>query len=288
MYVSGKSDYGCIHLRPSVNSNGRMGERMSEMRGLHQYALDSFFESERKRIEDFLEDKWIPLFLKNFLATSGLMSDLRTVEYVGEDDKELLQTTLVEYLEDKSEAAKLTDEIAASLSKSRSQESGNIKSILARYVEDDQMEAANVHVATILKSADPAYLMIEWVNAAQHEINLQRREMLQPLEEAQRLVNAELAQAYADILRANGVVTARLEAAAKVKESQDKFMDVLGARKYADQLKIKLAGISDTVGKALMAAKDYADEDVAEGDEELSDADAMSRVLIKKLQSIGK
>lgn len=148
--------------------SAEVGDRIAEMQGLHQVALKRYFESERKRVETFLQEKWVPRFLENFLSTSELMEDL-------------------------------------------------------------------IHLES---ESDRLPLIIEWVSDAQAAIELKRKEVLQPLNEAEMTVTLRITQEYTQLLKANGVVTARIEAAAKKAEVQNKLLDAFGLKKPADLLSL--------------------------------------------------
>ena len=256
----------CATMGPAPPQlSAELGNRMAEMQGLHQLALESFFESERNRVEEFLEREWIPLFLRNFMGTSGLMNDLARGGQVTEQDRENLRVAVAQYLTDPSEAGELADRIVAAVTGTRSQEASTVRGVLADFVEDDLLAAATSHVSSLLGTADPAFLLIEWVTDAQEQINLQRQQMLAPLNEAQRAASAELAAAYADILKANGVITARLEAAAKRTEAQNQLLESFGLRDVADEMRVRLASISEAVGAAVSAAGAVAQEGEASG-----------------------
>ena len=245
----------CATMGPAPpRLSAELGDRMAEMQGLHQLALESFFDSERKLIEEFLEREWIPLFLKNFMGTSDLMNDLATGGLITEQDRANLHAAVQEYLIDPAEADDLTDRIVSAVSGSRTQEATTVRGILADFVEDDRLEAATSHVSSLLRTADPALLLIEWVTDAQEQINLQRQQMLAPLDEAERVASADLAAAYADMLKANGVITARLEAAAKKTEAQDQLLATFGVKDVANDMRMRLANISQAVGAAVSAA----------------------------------
>lgn len=160
---------GCATMGPApAKLSAEVGDRISEMQGLHQLALKRYFESERKRVETFLQEEWVPLFLKNFLSTSELMEDLMHLE----------------------------------------------------------------------SASDRLPLLIEWVSDAQVAIERKRKEVLQPLNEAEMAVTLRIAQEYTQLLKANGVVTARIEAAAKKAEVQNKLLDAFGLKKPADLLSL--------------------------------------------------
>ena len=265
--------------------SAEVGDRISEMQGLHQLALKRYFESERKRIETFLQEKWIPLLLKNALGESRLMKNLEERAFVSKAEQNALEIALKSYLINVGESGKATREIVDSVSGFRRQESENVETILRKYIKDDKLEIATQHVYSLLQTADPAYDLIEWVTGAQVVIERQRKEMLQPLDEVERTIAAELAQAYADMLKANGVVTARLEAAAKVKATQDGLLSALGTKQYADTLRQRLADLSSTVGKAIETAEGILNLPADEKASPSEVTNKASAALVEELQS---
>lgn len=266
--------------------SAEVGDRISEMQGVHQLALKRYFESERKRIETFLHEKWIPLFLKNALGQSRLMKNLEESAFVSKGDRNALEIALKSYLTDVGESGKATQEIVDSVSGFRRQESENVEAILRKYVENDNLEIATQHVYSLLQTADPAYHLIEWVTGAQVAIERRKKDMLQPLDEAERTIAAELAQAYADVLKANGVVTARLEAAAEVTTTQDSLLKALGAKQYADTLRQRLAALSSTVGNAIEKAEGILNLPADEKASPPEVAIKASAALVEELQTL--
>ncbi|UCE23158.1 MAG: hypothetical protein JSU74_07575 [Candidatus Zixiibacteriota bacterium] len=252
---------GCATMGPApAKLSAEVGDRVAEMEGLHLHAIKSFFDSERKRVEDFLEKRWIPLYLRNFLGTSRLMEEIERSKSIGDEDKEALKIALEDYLDDPDEAEKAADEIVAAISGVRNQESEKIRGVLKKYVEDELVDAALYHIVSLVGAPDPGLIILEWAQDAQEQINLQRRDMLQPLDEAERTITSELIAAYADIQKANGVVTARLEAAAKLKESQDRMLETFGVRDEVGKLRSKLADISHAVGQGIAKASGVIDD----------------------------
>lgn len=246
---------GCATIGPApAKLSAEVGDRMAEMQGLHLHAIESFFASERKRIEDFLEKRWIPLYLQNYLATSRLMDEISRSTFVGATDKVTLTHALKDYLDDSTEAEAAANEIIEAISAVRRQESPKVRETLDKYIDAEYLELAISHINLLLGATDPGLMILEWAQDAQEQINLQRKEMLQPLEHAQRTITSEVTVAYADILKANGVITARLEAAAKLKESQDSMLKALGVKDRATSLRSKLESISRKVGSAITAA----------------------------------
>ena len=267
--------------------SAEVGDRVAEMQGLHIHSIKSFFDGERQRVEDFLEEQWIPLFLKNYLATSHLMEVIEQTAFIGESDKATLSEALAEYLDDPSEAQLAVDEIVAAISGLRRQESPKVREILNRYVEDDQLDLAVNHINSLLGAADPGLIILEWAEDGQEEINLRRRSLMQPLDEAERTVISEVNAAYADILKANGVITARLEAAAKRKEAQDRMLEAFGLKQPVEQLQQKLADISVAVGDGISQASNVlgaVDEIVPADTGRLGDAITVLRDALSNMQ----
>jgi hypothetical protein len=246
----------CVRMGPATPKlSFELGDRIAEMRGLHELTLQRFFDAERQRIEDFLDREWTPLFLRNFLGTSGLLNDIAQSGVLSARDSSAIRTAAILYLRDSTEAPRLTSEIVAAVRRTRSSEPAAVRTVLQRFVEDAQLDAATTHISSLLRSEDPAILVLEWAEDAQEQINLIRRQMLEPVNEAERLATSEVAQAYTDMAQANGAITGRLEAAAKVTQQQDALVDAFALGNVADRLRERLRAISGAVGSALSAAR---------------------------------
>lgn len=243
---------GCVRMsRATPQLSAELGSRIAEMQGLHQLTLTRFFDAERQRVEEFMDREWIPLFLRNFLGTSGLLNDLAAAGRVSEADREAIRLAIVTYLADSSEADRLTAEIVQTVTRSRSVEDTLVRRVVARFVDDARVDRATSHVTSLLRSADPGLLVLEWAGDAQTQINLRRKQLLDPINAAERQAASELAQAYGDMAAANGAITGRLEAAAKVTAQQDELLGALGAGDLAARTRQRLASVSEAVGSAL-------------------------------------
>jgi hypothetical protein len=247
---------GCARMSQATPKlSAELGSRIAEMRGLHELTLRRFFDGERQRIEDFLDREWTPHFLRNFLGTSNLLNDIAAAGFVSERDQGAIQTAIARFLRDTTEAPRATREIVAVVTRTRSAEPAAVRPVLQRFVEDARVDAATTHVSALLRSEDPAILVLEWAEDAQEQINIMRRQMLDPVNEAERMATSEVAEAYAQMAQANGAITGRLEAAAKVTEQQDALLKSFGIDSAAGKIRQRLAGISGAVGSALSAAR---------------------------------
>jgi hypothetical protein len=71
--------FSCVSIKPStVELSTEVGQRIVDMQNSHQVAVSSYFDNEKKKVEDFLTETWQPQFLKNFMATSKVMDILKT------------------------------------------------------------------------------------------------------------------------------------------------------------------------------------------------------------------
>jgi hypothetical protein len=109
---------------------------------------------------------------------------------------------------------------------------------------DDLQEEGN-------KPDEPARMMMDFAQAAHEEMNRKRREMLQPLEQMRATALAEINASYAEVLAAQSAITARLQAASRVTQEQDRLVDSL-ARKEGTAQKIR-AGMDCVNGKVTSA-----------------------------------
>jgi hypothetical protein len=246
---------GCAKMSEATPKlSAELGDRMAEMQGLHELTLDRFFDAERRRIQDFLDREWNPLFLKNFLGTSKLLAAISQAGYVSASDSSAIQAAAKRYLRDTTEAGRLTRDVVAAVRGSRGGEEKLVRPIVGRFVEDDKVDDAVTHIVSLLKSEDPATLVLEWAEDAQVEINKKREEMMAPLDEAERTAKSELAKAYGEMAQANGTITGRLEAAARASAQQSALLSAFGVDSVAERLRLRLSGISGAVGEALAVA----------------------------------
>lgn len=251
----------CVSIKPStVELSTQVGQRMSEMEKIHQLALQRYFDMEEKRIEDFLTNTWEPLFLKNFLGTSGILQLLQNTAAIDDKGKRILAEGIALYLTDRTEADKAATDLVAKLTTSRKDEAAMVKSVLVRYVEDKKLENAVTHIVALLGTDEPAQIILEFAEAAHREMLAQRKEMLAPLQQARAEAVSTLSEAYAELIRGQSTITGRLEAAAKRSKQQDELLGKLGVKPVSVALATKMADVSGKVTNALTKAQEVVDK----------------------------
>lgn len=244
----------CVSIKPStVQLSAEVGERISEMQGIHQLALQRYFDMEKQKVETFLTEKWEPLFLRNFLGTSRVLPMLQNVAKIDDKGRAAIREAIALYLVDKKEADKAAKELVDKVSDSRRGEDGVIRTVLTRFVEDNQVDAAVIHVSSLLGTDEPARIIFDFAEAAHKQMLAQRNEMLAPIEQARAEAMAALAEGYSELIRGQSTITGRLEAAAKRSRQQDELLDKLKLR-ISDDVVNRMAGFSAQVNQALSAA----------------------------------
>jgi len=246
---------GCFSINPStVQLSERVGVQLAEMETLHILTVQRYFDGEREKIKHCLTNTWEPLFLKNFLGTSNVLSMLQNVSTFEDTTRENITEGLKLYLNDPTESEAAAKTILDNLNISRQGEQEAVRSVLNDYVEDDRLEAATVHISSLLGSDNAAQIILEFAEAAHEEMQAQREALLAPLEAKRETVIAELSGAYSVLVRGQSTITGRLDAASKRTGDRDFLMDKLGVGKTPDLIMQQLSGISTQVDKALSGA----------------------------------
>jgi ribonuclease HII len=256
---------GCAtveHSTPALSA--AIAKRTVDMQVVHEQAVRRYFAAERRRVEDFFHDTWVPLFLRNMVGNTRIVAMLAATPRLDESRRSEIATAIRLYVDDK-QADAATEATLKAVESNRSREPNLLRAALKDFVSDaGRADAAATHIASLLGTEEPANLMIEWAKDAEKQIEKKRRELLAPIDEAEQSVLAELAGGYAELHSAQAVLTARLEAAAKVKDEQDQVLEDLGAEKTFANIKHRLTGVSDAVGAALTAADGQLDSAAAE------------------------
>jgi hypothetical protein len=253
---------GCVAIGDAtVQLSAEVGYRIAEMEKLHIAAVHRYFDSETAKIERFMAEEWEPLYLENFLALSGVIDDLQGTAGVGYLSQSLIEDALAIYLLDPSEAREAAGKLFDEITEARRGELSAIRGVLEDYIEDDRVEAATAHVQSLMGADDRGQIILEFAAAAHAEMDAQRKELIDPVRTARDLVITEISGAYADLIAAQNLVTARLETARRASKQQDELLEYAGLDTTAEEIRARLAKISSQVDDALQAAQGVVGED---------------------------
>jgi len=258
--------FGCATIGSStVSLSAEIGERITDMQAPHEAAVKSYFDVERARVEQFLAEKWEPLFLVNMLGVSGILTDLQSAYLFDSEMKQQISEAIQIYLTDSSETEAATNRLLAELTQSRENEPAIVRRVLNTYIEDDVLEGAVTHINSLLSTDDPARMILDFAEDAHHEMMLQRRLLLEPLDQAEQEVILELRTVYAELISAQSLLTARLASAAKLKEQQDAVFRTLTGADIDTLIQNHLTTISNSVSSFLSIAENSM-SGITEGD----------------------
>jgi hypothetical protein len=247
----------CVSIKPAtVQLSAEVGSRISEMENVHQIAIQRYFDIEKQKVEDFMKQTWEPLFLKNFLGTSQVLDMLQKVSTINEQTRTAIQQGLVRFLDDSSEAPKVTTHLINALDASRATEPAVVRTALKKFVPDDKLDAAVTHVTSLLGTDEPARIIMDFAQAAHDEMDAQRKSLVEPIEQRKLETIAALSEAYAELIRGQATITGRLEAAARVSRQQDELLDKLGLNDVFKKVTENLAAVTQQVNDALVKAND--------------------------------
>lgn len=243
---------GCATVGPAVPQlSARVGDRLAEMRSLHEHAIRRLFDGERQRVDAFIDERWAPEFLRNYVGVTDIVATVSSRKTISVDREASVAGALRSYLTDSSEAPRAARVVIAAIERERVAEPTAIRRELARFVGDDRVDAATVHVAALLGSEDPAHELIEWARYAEREIQRQRAAMHAPIDEAEERTLTELGSAYDDLIAMQSAVTARVQAAAKLKELQDDALRGMGVQAGFERAKQRALAVGGGVSRAL-------------------------------------
>jgi hypothetical protein len=205
------------------------------MQASHESFVHGYFQVTRERIEDFLNQRWIPVFLEKFIEDA-------TGE--GQSLEEVLK-----------EADPLTNE-----------QGNRLKSALKSQGITDTGTILKA-IRNVFGSAERAKLVLEFAEAAVEEIQEKRKSLLDPINGLERRTLKELRSSYAQIQEAQGAITGHLRSLKKVQDEQNKILKQVGLLEKRDTIvkeavdfNESITGIIDSGKEVEEILKDFTEE----------------------------
>ena len=194
-----------------------VGTQIAEHRASHEAFVRRYYARSRDVVEMFLRDRWVPEYLDRFVTRSGVMDLLTTAEEVFSEE----------------ELARLREEILAV---------SGIGEVRTPLVVDA--------VSRVFGDAERGRIMLDFARVALDEIEAQRAELMEPLDQQEREVLDHLADSYAQLQQAQNQVTAYLASARDVTRSQDEVLDAMGLRRVRDDALERAVRLSERLTAA--------------------------------------
>jgi hypothetical protein len=234
----------CVSVpQETVVLSNLVSTQIAEHRASHEEFVRRYFNRSRDVVEMFLRDRWIPEYLDRFVAQSGVMELLATPDEVfGEGELERLQEELLAI-------------------------SG---------IGEVRMPLVLEAVTRVLGESERGQIMLEFAEVALAEIEAQRSELLDPLNQQEEEVLDYLAESYGQLQQAQAQVNAYLASAQELTRSQDEVLEVMGIRELRDDAFQRAVRLSEDLATAAKAGE--------------SAAEALERMkeLIQALGAIGR
>jgi hypothetical protein len=216
------SDSACVKVpAQAVVLSRTVGERLPDLQASHEAFVSAYFQLSRERVEDFLDQRWIPTFLGNFVAKSDLMQKLENVEPFTEEQNTRLKAKL--------------------------QQAG-----ISPADQEKIIQAVN----NAFGDPDRGKLMLLFSEAALKQIQLKRKSLLNPIDEQERQSLSQLRTVYAQVQQAQDAVTAHLSSIRNVTDEQDQVLARLGLLKSRDTVIEKALETNQEIMGILDAGKD--------------------------------
>jgi hypothetical protein len=213
---------GCVKVpAQAVVLSRTVGERLPDLQASHEAFVSAYFDVARQRVDDFLDQRWIPTFLGKFVKDADLMQKLENVQPLTSEQNTQLQARL--------------------------QESGISPTDQAKVIRA---------VNTTFGDPDRGKLVLLFSEAALKQIEAKRKSLLNPIEEEERQSLEELRKVYAQVEQAQSTVTAHLSSIRKVSEEQDQVLARLGLLKERDAIIENALQTNQQIMGVLDAGKD--------------------------------
>jgi hypothetical protein len=212
----------CLRVPPqAVVLSRTVGERLPDLQASHEAFVSAYFQLSRQRVDDFLDQRWIPTFLGNFVEESKLMQVLENVKPLTDEQNTHLQSNLQDAGISPADQAKV------------------IQAVNSAFGDPDRGKQVLLFSQSALK-----------------QIEIKRKALLNPIDEQERKSLDELRKVYAQVQQAQDAVTAHLSSVQKVTDEQDQVLERLGLLKTRDAVIEQALKTNQEIMGALDAGKD--------------------------------
>ena len=217
----------CVSIpQDAVVLSNLVGTQIAEHRASHEEFVRRYYARSRDVVEMFLRDRWVPEYLESFVGQSGVMDLLATPDEVfGEEELERLREELM--------AVSGIGEVRTPLI----------------------IEA----VSRVIGDAERGEIMLDFARVALAEIEAQRSELIEPLNQQEQVVLDHLSKSYAQLQQAQTQVTAYLASTREVTRSQDEVLEAMGIRALRDDALERAVRLSEELTAAAKAGESAAE-----------------------------
>ncbi len=229
---------GCSSVTSeTVELSATTSGRLSTLKDVHIEITNQYFDEKIKNANDFVDNEWKPLFLRNMLGQSSVLDDLENASSLSGKLRSQIEDASKLYLSDPSESKRFVSALSSKLTPLRRSERDDIDKVINNYIPDDKKATATSHIMSLLGSDEAGQIMIEFAADANKQISLFRESLIKPLETSRRKELELINQSYGDIIQAQSIITARLEAEMKKDNATNALFDGILGKDRAEELR---------------------------------------------------
>jgi len=236
---------GCISLpKETVELSEVTGQQISELHKSHLRFVELYYEKLRDDINNFIDQRWAPLFLSKAVNNEEFRTDL-DASYITSNIK--------------------ANDISITWKGTALKEPQ--KSVVLEGVEK----------AVTDEKSKLGQILLGWSEEAQSQIIKKRKELLKPINEQEKLVVNEINSAFLDLQRSHAAIKGYLASAVDLKETNDQVLQKLGALEKVENVMNTVTDVNDKLN-TILQAKDGVDKALQDFVEQLK----ASQDIIKK------
>lgn len=195
---------GCVSApKETVELAEITDHQVAELQKSHVKFAQLYYGKLRDDVNRFIDEKWTPTFLSKAVNNRAFRSDL--------DDAYLTSSISV-------------DDVSVQWRGRELQE------------PQKRIVLEGVKQAVAAETSKLGQILIEWSQEAQSQISKKRKSLLDPLNEQERFVLAQINSAFADLQRSQATIKAYLSSAVELKEKQDQVMSKLVALEKVEKV----------------------------------------------------
>ncbi len=199
-----------------VSLSSAVEERIVATQVSHEAFVSQYFAASRTRIEDFLQYRWIPAFLEDYVRRADLMTQLAQPAALDSLDTVQLRSELERL---PIRGPQQTDVVGA--------------------------------VNRALGDAKRGETVLLFAEAGFEEIARQRRELLDPIDRQEETALEQLLANYAELLSMQKTVTEFLTSIREVKEMEESVLKQLKLQEERDRIVHGAIDLNDDIAKIL-------------------------------------
>lgn len=188
---------GCMSIpKQSIELSEITAQQTTELQKSHIKFVKLYYKKLRDDVNNFIDEKWTPLFLSKAVNHKVFRSDL--------DDSYLTSSISERDISVSWKGQALKEPQKSIVLNGVKQTITNEKGKLGR-------------------------VLLDWSQEAQREINKKRKELLSPIEEQERFIIEEINNVYIDLQRSQAAIKGFLASAVELEEKQEQILKKLGA-----------------------------------------------------------